>query len=143
MENFLNASIIKAYILKKNTINTDLAPQPIGPYEQAIEINGFIYTAGQIAIDPKTKKLISGNIKDETTQSLNNLEAILSSGGSSKSKIVKITIFVTDFSHFNHVNDAFSSFFENREFPARSTVGVSTLPMGAKVEIECVAYIDK
>ncbi len=115
----------------------------MGPYEQAIEINGFIYTAGQIAVNPKTKKLISGTVKDETIQSLNNLDAILRFLGVDKSNIVKITVFITEFSQFNDVNEAFLSFFDNHEFPARSTVGVSALPMGAKVEIECIAYIDK
>ena len=102
---------------------------------------GFIYTAGQIGILPGTGKLVEGGIKSESFRALQNIDAILKAAGVDKSHIVKLTVFVTDLRGFNYVNESFKAFFGGIDFPARSTVEVSGLPLGAKVEIECVAFV--
>ena len=123
----------------KKIIHTPDAPAAIGTYNQAVEINGFIYTSGQIAIKPGTGTLVDGGMKEQTMRVLNNIDAILSAAGLDKTSIIKLTVFLTDLKGFGQVNDAFKSYFGDIDFPARSTVEVSDLPLKAMVEIECIA----
>lgn len=120
-------------------ILTDKAPNPIGPYSQAIMVEEkFIYTAGQVAIDPSTNQMVEGDIKVQTRQVLKNLDAVLKAGGSSMSAVVKTTVFLKNFNDFAAMNEVYAEFFSGSA-PARSTVEVSRLPKDAKVEIEAVA----
>lgn len=120
-------------------ILTDKAPNPIGPYSQAIMVEGkFIYTAGQVAIDPATSQMVEGDIKIQTRQVLKNLDAVLKAGGASLGAVVKTTVFLKDFNDFAAMNEVYAEFFSGSA-PARSTVEVSRLPKDAKVEIEAVA----
>lgn len=123
----------------KKILHTKNAPDAIGTYNQAIETKSMIFTSGQIGIDPKTGELISTNIKDQIQQTLKNIDAILVGAGLSKDSIVKLTVYLKDFNDFHAINNAFKLFFNDYEFPARSTVEVSELPMGASVEIDCIA----
>ena len=125
----------------KKILHTPDAPAAIGTYNQAVESKGFIYTAGQVGIIPGTGKIIEGGIKSETFRALQNIDAILKAAGVDKSHIVKLTVFVTDLRGFNYVNESFKAFFSGIDFPARSTVEVSGLPLNAKVEIECIAFV--
>ena len=125
----------------KKILHTPNAPAAIGTYNQAVQSKGFIYTAGQIGIIPGTGKIIEGGIKSETFRALQNIDAILKAAGVDKSHIVKLTVFVTDLRGFNYVNESFKAFFGGIDFPARSTVEVSGLPLNAKVEIECIAFV--
>jgi 2-iminobutanoate/2-iminopropanoate deaminase len=123
----------------KKIIHTPDAPAAIGTYNQAVEINGFIYTSGQIGIEPGTGTLVGGGMKEQTMRVLNNIDAILTAAGLDNTSIIKLTVFLTDLEGFGHVNDAFKRYFGDVDFPARSTVEVSDLPLGAMVEIECIA----
>ena len=123
----------------KKILHTKNAPDAVGTYNQAIETKSMIFTSGQIGIDPKTGELISTNIKDQIQQTLKNIDAILVGAGLSKDSIVKLTVYLKDFNDFHAINNAFKLFFNDYEFPARSTVEVSELPMGASVEIDCIA----
>ena len=125
----------------KSIINTPDAPTAIGTYNQGVKSNGFIFTAGQIGVDPLTNKLVSGGIKKESFRALQNIDAILRASGVDKTHIVKLTVFLTDLRGFNYINESFRTFFGDLDFPARSTVEVSGLPLGAKVEIECIATL--
>ena len=125
----------------KSIIHTPDAPTAIGTYNQGVKSNGFIFTAGQIGVDPHTCKLVSGGIKKESFRALQNIDAILRASGVDKTHIVKLTVFLTDLRGFNYVNESFRTFFGDLDFPARSTVEVSGLPLGAKVEIECIATL--
>jgi len=125
--------------LKK--ILTDKAPAPIGPYSQAILVEGKIYTAGQIAIDPATNKLVEGDIKAQTRQVCKNLETILRAAGSSLGSVFKTTVFLKDMNEFSAMNEVYGEFF-GQSAPARSTVEVARLPKDVKVEIEAVAVVE-
>ncbi|MFQ6676825.1 MAG: RidA family protein [Fidelibacterota bacterium] len=129
--------------MEKKVIHTNNAPAAIGPYSQGIECGGFIFTAGQIPIDPDTTKLIDGNFQSQVRRVLENIKGILSEGGSDLSRVVKMTVFVTDLNNFSQLNAVFSEFFGNTNPPARSAVEVSALPLGSEVEIECIAAVDE
>ena len=120
-------------------INTPEAPAPIGPYNQATEAGGFIFISGQIAIDPSTGSLQMATLDEETHQVMKNLEAILLAAGSAFSQVVKTTIFLSDMEHFTTVNNIYSQYFE-KDFPARETVAVKTLPKSVNVEISMIAF---
>ena len=123
---------------KRTIIATELAPKAIGPYSQAIRANGFVYTAGQTPIDPATSKLVEGDISAQTRRVLQNISAILDAAGTSLSKVVKTTVFLSDMAHFAAMNAVYAEFFPENP-PARSTFAVAGLPLNAMVEIECVA----
>lgn len=123
----------------KKEITAGGAPQAIGPYSQALKLNGFIFCSGQIGIDPKTGEFRSPDIKDQTEQVLENIRQVLKAGGATLDDIVKTTVYMSDLSEFTDMNDTYSRFFK-KPFPARATVQVAKLPRGAKVEIEAVAY---
>ena len=124
--------------LKREIIATQNAPAAIGPYSQAVQIGDLIYTAGQIPLVPGTGKLIEGGIEEQTRQVLQNLANILEAAGSSLAHVVKTTIFVTNLGDFAAINQVYGGFFAG-DPPARSTVQVAALPMGANIEIEVVA----
>ena len=124
------------------SIKTKAAPDPVGPYNQAIKAGNFIYCSGQIAINPDTNQIdCLGDIKGETNQVLKNLKAVLNASGASLEDVIKTTIFLTDLNNFQIVNEIYSEFFQNEPSPARACVEVSSLPKGVLIEIDCVAYI--
>ncbi len=124
----------------RTRVHTSEAPEAIGPYSQAIKANGFLYASGQIAIDPKTGQMSALDVVAQTRQVMENLRAILAAEGLVFADVVKTTIYLTDLGDFQRVNDAYATYFE-ADPPARSTVQVSGLPKGAKVEIEAVAAL--
>jgi 2-iminobutanoate/2-iminopropanoate deaminase len=124
--------------LKREIIATENAPAAIGPYSQAVQIGDLIYTAGQIPLVPQTGKLVEGGIEEQTRQVMQNLAQVLEAAGSSLAQVVKTTIFVTNLADFAAINKVYGSFFAS-DPPARSTVQVAALPLGANVEIEVVA----
>ncbi len=122
-------------------ITTDRAPLPVGPYSQGIKATGnVLFLSGQIPIDPATGALIEGDIQAQTDRVMANIQAVLEAGGANLSHIVKTTIFLTDMADFGQVNAAYSKFFPDRA-PARSCIQVSALPLGARIEIECIAVV--
>ena len=127
----------------KEIINTANAPSAIGTYNQAIKANNFLFTSGQIGINPSSGLIVDGGIRKQIDMIFRNIEAILKEAGLNKKNIVKLTVFLLDLKDFQHVNDSFKKFFGGLSFPARTTVGVKDLPLNALVEIDCVAYIDK
>ena len=126
--------------MKREAIRTDAAPKAIGPYEQAIRINGFVFTAGQIPIDPKSGNLVEGGIAAQTRQVLENLKAVLQAAGSSMDRVVKATVFLKNMSDFATMNEVYAEYLGNSK-PARSTVAVAELPRGALIEIDLIAVV--
>ena len=124
----------------KEVINTTKAPAAIGPYSQAIKVGNLVYTSGQIPIDPATDNFVEGGIKEQTRQSLTNVQAILKEAGLTMENVVKTTVFVADMNDFADMNTVYAEFFAE-PYPARSAVAVKTLPKGALVEIEVVAAV--
>lgn len=122
----------------KNVIFTEKAPAAIGPYSQAIEVNGIIFISGQIPVDPATGEFAPGGIAEQTAQSFKNIKAILAEAGLTTANIVKTTVFLADMSLFGEMNAVYAQNFDG-DFPARSAVAVKALPKGALVEIECIA----
>ena len=127
--------------LSKLVIQTSNAPQAIGTYSQGIKSGNFVFTSGQIPINPKTGELIIDNFKAEVHQVLTNIDNVLIGGGSSLQSLVKLTVFLIDLSYFKQVNEVFDSFFL-KDPPARTAMQVSALPMNARIEIEAVGYIE-
>ena len=119
-------------------ISTTKAPAAIGPYSQAIEVNGFVYASGQIPIDPATGQFVEGGIKEQTRQSLTNAQNILKEAGIDLSHVVKTTVYLSDIANFAPMNEVYAEFF-TEPYPARSAVAVKDLPKGALVEIEVLA----
>jgi 2-iminobutanoate/2-iminopropanoate deaminase len=124
-----------------SVVRTSDAPSPIGPYNQAVAASGtFLFTAGQIPIDPKTGQLVGGDIKVQTRQVLSNLSAILAAGGSSLGRVVKTTVFLKNMSDFSGMNEVYAEYFRINP-PARSTVEVARLPRDVMVEIDATALV--
>ncbi len=119
-------------------IATKNAPAAIGPYSQAIEVNGFVYASGQIPIDPATGAFVPGGIREQTQQSLKNASAILQQAGTDMAHVVKTTVYLADIADFAAMNEVYATFFQE-PYPARSAVAVKDLPKGALVEIEVLA----
>jgi 2-iminobutanoate/2-iminopropanoate deaminase len=122
----------------KTIINTKDAPQPIGPYSQAVKIDRTLFVSGQIAIDPSTGNLKLDNVHEETTQIMRNIGAILKAAGMDYANVVKTTIFLTNMNNFSSVNEVYGSFFKS-DFPARETVQVARLPKDVNIEISVIA----
>jgi len=118
-------------------IQTANAPQAIGPYSQAVRTGGTVYVSGQLAIDPATGQLVTGDIDAEIRRVFDNLQAIAKASGGSLADVVQLSVFLTDLSHFSKVNEIMAQYF-SKPFPARAAVGVAQLTRGARVEIECV-----
>ena len=125
----------------KKIVKTNKAPQPVGPYNQAVIHNSTMYISGQIALDPFTKELVTNNLKKETMLVMNNLKAILESENLSFENVIKSTIFLNDMGSFNEVNEIYATFFKSGNEPARETVEVSKLPLGVNVEISMIACL--
>ena len=123
--------------MSKTIISTENAPAAIGPYSQAVKHGDTIYVSGQLPLNPETKKM-DEDVSKQTEQSMNNIKAILQEAGSSMEKILRCGSFVTDLADFATVNDMYASLFEG-DYPARATVQVAALPLGAKVEIDAIA----
>jgi 2-iminobutanoate/2-iminopropanoate deaminase len=119
-------------------VSTPNAPAAIGPYSQGVKAHGFLYTSGQIALDPATGNLVDSSFADQVHRVFRNLEAILSAGGSSFDRVLKATVYVTDLGNFGALNSIYASYFGNHK-PARTTVEVPALPKGAAVEIDLIA----
>jgi len=126
--------------VNRTIISTEKAPAAVGPYSQAVKVEQFVFTSGQIGINPLTGQLRLG-IEEQTRQVLSNLAAVLTAAGSGMERIVKTTIFLTDIAEFSTVNKIYAEAFSG-EPPARSTVQVAALPLGALVEIEAVALVN-
>jgi 2-iminobutanoate/2-iminopropanoate deaminase len=126
--------------MKREIIATDRAPAAVGPYSQAVRAGGFVFTAGQIPLDPATGRLVEGGIEAQTRQVLTNLSAVLQAAGTSLADVTKTTVFLTDMGDFKAMNGVYAEFFPAAP-PARSTVQVAALPLGARIEIEAVAIL--
>jgi 2-iminobutanoate/2-iminopropanoate deaminase len=122
----------------REVISTDMAPKAIGPYSQAIRANGLLFTAGQIALDPRTGQLAEGDVARQTTRVLENLKGIVEAAGSSLDRAVKVTVYLKDMSDFNAMNEVYARYFPN-DPPARSTVEASRLPRDVRVEVDLIA----
>tara|TARA_B100000678_G_C18070009_1_gene446268 strand:+ start:61 stop:450 length:390 start_codon:yes stop_codon:yes gene_type:complete len=129
--------------MSRTIIKTKNAPAAVGAYNQGIVANGFIFTAGQIPLNPKTNKLVDGDAKTQIDQIFKNLDAICRSGATSLGKAVKLTVFLTDLTLAPYVNKAIDNLFDSKSYPARSMVEVSKLPLNSRIEIECIAVIDE
>lgn len=127
--------------MDKVVIHTTGAPKAIGTYSQGIKSDNFVFTSGQIPINPQSGELIKGDFKSEVKQVLINLNGVLKGGGSSLQQAIKLTVFLTDLSHFAQVNEIFDEFFPDNP-PARSAVQVSALPMNARIEIDAVGHVE-
>lgn len=125
---------------KKEPVVSGSAPAPVGPYSQAIKSGGFLFCSGQVAIDPAAGKLIDGDVEAQTRQVLKNVGAVLQAAGCDYADVVKTTVFLIDMSEFGAVNAIYGTYFTVAP-PARSTVAVAALPLGARVEIEVVAAL--
>ncbi|HAT69042.1 MAG TPA: reactive intermediate/imine deaminase [Flavobacteriaceae bacterium] len=125
----------------KTIITTDKAPQPIGPYNQAVLNNGMLYTSGQIALDPKTGQLHLEDISSETKLVMENLKAVLEAAEMSFANVIKSTIFISDMGNFGKINDVYGSYFDDATAPARETVQVARLPKDVNVEISVIASL--
>ena len=124
--------------MKREAVQTDRAPKAIGPYEQAIKVEAFVFTAGQIPIDPKSGKIVEGGIAAQTRQVLENLKGVLIASGSSMDRVVKATVFLKKMADFAAMNEVYAQYL-GKSKPARSTVAVAELPRGALIEIDLVA----
>lgn len=122
-----------------HAVTTGAAPAPVGPYSQAIVCDGFVFASGQIPLDPRDGKLVAGDIEAQTERVLENLRAVLDAAGSGLAQVVRTTVYVTDLSLFARVNQVYARFFASDPAPARATVQVAALPLGAQVEIDAIA----
>jgi 2-iminobutanoate/2-iminopropanoate deaminase len=127
--------------MPKTIISTDNAPAAIGPYSQAVRQGNTIYVSGQLPLDPATKEMVE-DVSEQASQSMKNIRAILESCGCAMENIVRCGIFVTDLGDFAAINGVYAAFFTG-EFPARATVQVAALPLGAKVEIDAIAVVEE
>ena len=125
----------------KRIISTPLAPQPIGPYSQAVQVGNTVYLSGQIGMNVRNNEMVTGSIRDEAQQAFTNMKAVVEASGAKMSDVVKVNIFIRNFNDFPAINDVMKEFFQS-PFPARSTVGVAELPKNARVEIESIVVIE-
>ncbi|PTX61404.1 2-iminobutanoate/2-iminopropanoate deaminase [Kordia periserrulae] len=128
--------------MPKQIITTPNAPAPIGPYNQAVLINGTLYTSGQIAIHPKTGELVLDSIKAETQQVMENMKAVLAAANMTFENVVKTSIFISDMHNFSQINEVYGQYFDDASAPARETVEVANLPKFVNVEISMIAIQD-
>jgi len=124
--------------MKREVIRTEKAPKAIGPYEQALKLDGWVFTSGQIPLDPQTGAMVEGGIGAQTRQVLENLRRVLEAAGTSMSRAVRTTVYMTNLADFQKMNEIYAEYFP-QDKPVRSTVGVASLPRGAMVEIDIIA----
>jgi 2-iminobutanoate/2-iminopropanoate deaminase len=122
------------------TISTDRAPKAIGPYSQGIAASGFLFLSGQVPLDPETGQLVQGTVQEEVTRVLENLKGVLEAAGSGLQRVVRTTVYLTSLEDFTAMNEVYARYFGEHR-PARSTVQVSALPRGARVEIDAIASV--
>ena len=129
--------------MKKLAVKTEDAPAAIGPYSQAIRIGDFLYTSGQVALDPASGTLVAGGVTEQTTRVIENLKAVLEAAGANLAQVVKTTVFLKNMGDFAAMNEAYGRYFAGADVvsPARSTVEVARLPKDALVEIEVIAHL--
>ncbi len=127
---------------QKRSVSTDRAPAAIGPYSQAIMIDGWLHCSGQIPLDPKSGAMIGDDVRAQTRQVLENLQAVLRAAGCTLDDVVKANVYLVDLGEFQAMNEVYAEYFQSRP-PARACVQVAALPKGALVEIDCVARIDR
>ena len=125
----------------KKAINTNKAPLPVGPYNQAVMVKNTLYISGQVALNPANNELIQGSIDEESHQIMKNIESILKEAGLGFKNVVRSKIYLTDMSNFSKVNEVYGSYFEKGHEPARTTIEVSGLPLGVDVEIDMIAVV--
>lgn len=125
----------------KTIISTPKAPAAIGPYSQAVLVNGMLFTSGVIPIDPETNTLVEGDVTVQARQAIGNLKNLIEASGSSMDKVVKTTVFIKDMNDFGRINDIYKDFFTS-DFPARSCVEVARLPKDVLIEIEAIATVE-
>ena len=125
----------------KKAINTNKAPLPVGPYNQAVMVKNTLYISGQVALNPSSNELIQGSIDEESHQIMKNIESILKEAGLDFKNVVRSKIYLTDMSNFSKVNEVYGSYFEKGHEPARTTIEVSGLPLGVDVEIDMIAVV--
>lgn len=125
----------------KHILNTENAPAPIGPYNQAVKTGHLLYTSGQIPIDPETGQMVEGGIREQSIQVLENLKAVVEGAGSTLDDVIKTTVFLADMGDFPELNKIYGEYFVEEFAPARSTIQVAALPLGSLVEIELVAKV--
>ena len=128
--------------MPKRIIQTDQAPAPVGAYNQATIANGTLYVSGQIALDPVSGDLLTGDIKTETRRVMDNLKAIVEAAGSSMEQVLKCEVFVSDMENFGRINTVYAEYFDEETAPARALVQVANLPKYVNVEISCIALVD-
>ncbi len=126
--------------MRKKIINTEHAPQAIGTYSQAVQAGDFVYISGQIPLDPQTMEVNNASFEDETHQVFQNLKAVTEAAGGQLSDAVKLTIYLTDLSHFATVNEIMAQYF-SAPFPARAAIGIASLPKAVRIEIDAVLYL--
>ena len=126
--------------MAKMVVQTSEAPEAVGAYSQAISANGLVFCSGQVALDPATGELLQGSVAEQTQRCLENLSAVLEAAGTALPHVLKVTAYLVDMNDFAEFNTAYSRFF-SADPPARATIGVSGLPKGARVEIECIAQV--
>ena len=126
--------------MSKQIVSTSAAPAAIGPYSQAVRAGNTLWLSGQIPLDPATKELVQGDIETQARRVFDNIKAVVAAAGANLDAVVKTTIFLTDLSHFALVNKVMAEYFRE-PYPARSTVGVASLPRGAQVEVECIVAL--
>ncbi len=124
----------------KRIINTPKAPAAVGPYSQAVEVNGFIFISGQIPLDPETGKIVPGGIREQTEQVMKNIGAVLTAAGCAYASVVKSTVLLKDITDFKEMNEIYGSYYA-QEPPARAAYAVKDLPLGALIEIETIAVL--
>ena len=131
----MNSSALKS-------IETKSAPKPVGPYNQAVLVDNWLYCSGQIALEPETGEMVgNGDIEEETRQVLKNLLAVVKAAGGDNSNVIRTTIYLTDLNDFEKVNHIYAKTFNSNASPARACVEVSNLPKGGKIEIDCIAWL--
>ena len=128
--------------VERREVKSEAAPDPVGPYSQAVAHGNLLFASGQIPLDPATGAIVPGEIEDEARQVIANLRAVLEAGGSSLAQVVKATVYVTDLSLFARINAVYADHFSGDPAPARATVQVAALPLGARVEIDAIATLD-
>ena len=128
--------------MTRQVIKTNQAPQAIGTYSQAVKVGSTVYLSGQIPLDPQTMELVDGDMRAQITRVFDNLKAVAGAAGGSLADVVKLTVYLTDLSHFALVNEVMASYF-NEPFPARAAIGVATLPKGAGVEMDAILMLDQ
>ncbi len=129
--------------MQKKEISTPNAPKPVGPYSQAVCVDGWLFVSGQIPLDPSTGELVEGSFKEKVERVLENIKAIIEAAGGSLSDVVKVTVYLTDITRFSEFNEVYAKYFDKPPLPARVVVGVSALPKGVELEVEAMAHLSK